>query len=96
MTVQFSPEFKENLSVFIDYFQKEDEYQGSTLVQEFQGDLLNTIETVKDFPDAFPEFIPRIRRISLKKFKNHCLRYSYNSEKEILTFLTIKHYAQNS
>ena len=96
MTVQFSPEFKKNLISFVDFFIEEDAYQGTSLVQDFHIDLKNTLEVVKEFPDAFPEHVPRIRRISLKKFKNHCVRYSYDSEHDILTFLTIKHYAQNS
>jgi hypothetical protein len=66
------------------------------LVEGFRVDLEKTIEMTRGFPDAFPEFVPRIRRISLKKFKNHCIRYSYDEIEDILTFLTIKHYAQNS
>ena len=96
MTVQFSPEFKTNLLSFIEFFQKEDAYQGTSLVEDFRIDLENTIEMAKGFPDAFSESVPRIRRISLKKFKNHCIRYSYDESKDVLTFLTIKHYAQDS
>ncbi|MCM8540402.1 MAG: type II toxin-antitoxin system RelE/ParE family toxin [Lentisphaeraceae bacterium] len=96
MTIRFSPEFKKNLFSFIEFFQKEDAYQGTSLVEDFRVDLGNTIEMTKAFPDAFPEFVPRIRRISLKKFKNHCIRYSFDETNETIIFLTITHYAQNS
>ena len=95
MIVQFSPEFEKNLSVIVEYYRQEDVLCGTFLLNDFKADLLNSIEMVKDFPEAFPEVIPRIRRIILKKFKKHCIRYSYNKKKKMLSFLTIHHYSQN-
>lgn len=96
MKVIFAPEFSLELDYYFEYFKKQGEYQGQPdLGIEFVRDVYNALERVEAHPKAWKTTSHDLRRIHLKKFKNHSIRYSYDTSERTLRLVRLTHSSRN-
>ena len=97
MKIIFSSEFSQDLDSQYKFYHDRGNYEGNpTLGIVFVEEVHNAIDYVEAHPTAWhpitSDFL--LRRIHLKKFKDHFIRYTYDSDKDILYIDRLTHSAQ--
>lgn len=97
MRIIFSSEFSQDLDNQYRFYVDRGNYEGTpTLGVEFIEEVYKAIDYVESHPNAWhpitSDFL--LRRIHLKKFKDSFIRYTYDSEEDILYIDRLTHSAQ--
>jgi plasmid stabilization system protein ParE len=84
MTYSFHPEARRELEQAIDYY----EGRASGLGYEFSLEVHSAIQRIADFPEAWEQMCPGIRRCMLKRFPYAVL---YSTDREHTYILAVMH-----
>ena len=97
MKVTFYPRFTREVDEQFSFFRDRGYKEGNpNLAKEFIDDTQKAIEHIKANPQTWPKVSPGIRRIHLKNFRNHAIRYRYSKAKGTIYLTRLTHSAQKS